>query len=259
MTTEIKTIRLEGPRAKMAEADWKSLYIVGGVAALMVVAVGVLDTSLSFAPGGITPDAGKGMPLDWFTLLQGNWFLGLRGLGLFNIFNLVSGVLVFLALYAAHLPAYKAYAALAVILSCAGLAIYVANNPALPLLGLSGKYAAATTEAQRSAIITAGEALLARGEDFTPGAFWGFFLGEVAGLVISWVMLRGGIFGKAAAWVGLAGMGSMVVFTLWATFMPTFRDGVMVLTLVGSLCGLLSMAWYILIARRLFQFGRDIA
>ena len=80
------------------------------------------------------------------------------------------------------------------------------------MLALSAKYAAATTEVQRNLLAAAGEAILARGEDFTPGAFTGFLLGELAIVAISFVMLRG---------------------------------------------GLLSIAWYILTARRLFQLQSD--
>ena len=40
-----------------------------------------------------------------------------------------------------------------------------------------------------------------------------------------------------------------------ATFVPGFYGGAMVFAMVGGLC---SVAWYMLIARRLFQFGRDI-
>ncbi len=47
------------------------------------------------------------------------------------------------------------------------MAVYIANNAAIPMQALSGKYAAAGTETQRALYAAAGETILARGEDFT--------------------------------------------------------------------------------------------
>ncbi len=246
------TKELISPAAPPTLAEWRGLYRLAGVAALLVVAIGLLDTLLSMSPGGAPPNPGQGTVQDWFALLQTNAFLGLRGLGLFNILNQLLAIPLCLAVCAAHARAERLYAALALTLAVAGLAIYAANNPALPLLGLSQKYAAAA-EAQRPAIAAAGEALLVRGEDFTPGAFGGFFLSEAASLLVAWTMLRGGVFGRGTGYVGLAGMGVMVIFTLWATWVPVYYGAAMMFAMVG---GLLSLAWYVLAARSLFQLSR---
>lgn len=193
--------------------------------------------------------------INWFTIFHNNWFSGLRNLGLLNVMEMTLTVPMFFALYAALRHVNKAYAALAMILSLAGMAIYISNNAAVPMLVLSGKYAAAATDVQRSLLAAAGEAILARGEDFTPGAFIGFFLGEIASLTISFVMLRGRIFGKATAYMGIFGVAFLTVYTIWATFVPTLQGVAMIFAMIG---GPLSMVWSILIARRLFQLGRSI-
>jgi hypothetical protein len=136
------------------------------------------------------------------------------------------------------------------ILSLVGTAIYLSNNAAFPMLALSTKYAAATTDAQRALLTAAGEAILARGEDFTPGALMGFLFSETASLVISFVMLRGGIFSRATAYAGLLGTFFLTIFTIWTTFIPGFFEVAMIFALIG---GLLSLAWNILTARGLFQ------
>jgi hypothetical protein len=118
------------------------------------------------------------------------------------------------------------------------------------MLALSARYQAATTDAQRSLLTAAGEAILARGEDFTPGAFMGFFFSEIAMVVIALVMLRGGIFGKTTAYAGILGSLFLTIFTIWTTFIPQFFEISMIFALIG---GLLSMAWNILTARKLFQ------
>jgi hypothetical protein len=210
------------------------------------------DIALTFLPAGAEPP-GTMTAVDWFQLFQDNWFFGLRNLGLLpNILNLSLSIPIFLALYEAHKHTNKAYAALAVILSLVGAAIYLSNNAAFPMLALSAKYEAATTDAQRTLFAAAGETILARGEDFTPGAFIGFFFSEIAMIAMALVMLRGGIFSKATAYAGLLGALFLTIFTIWTTFIPQFFEISMILALIG---GLLSIAWNILTARRLFQLG----
>jgi hypothetical protein len=236
------------------ETPWRRLYWLGGVAALLSVLVYVVDISISF--GGVNPAPGARAAAEWLTRLQGNPLLELRNLGLGNVISLTLGIPMFLALYTALRRASPTGAALALLLFLAGMAIYIANNAAVPMLVLSGRYAAATTEAQRSGLTAAAEAILVRGEDFTPGPFWGFFMGQTASLAISAVMLRGQVFGRAAAVTGLLGNACLVVFTLGATFAPASFNLVMGFALVG---GLLCLAWLVLLARRLFQLGRDLA
>lgn len=238
---------------EIADSHWKSLYKVGGTTALISVLLVLLDIIISILlPGG---DKGPGTRtvIDWFTLFQNNWYHALRDLGFLNIVNLVLGIPMFLALYAAHRRVNRAYAALATIFFFFGGAVYISNNTVIPMFVLSGKYAAATTDAQRSLLAAAGEAMLARGADFTPGSFIGFLLPSIASITISFVMLRGGIFSKAAAYTGILGFVFLLIFTVWAAFVPVLFDVAMMIAMPG---GLLVMAWYILIARRLFQLGR---
>jgi hypothetical protein len=102
--------------------------------------------------------------------------------------------------------------------------------------------------------VSAGEAVLARGEDFTPGSFIGFFFTEIAGLAISLVMLSGKVFSKSTAYSGIVGFALLSVFTVWATFIPVYYQVAMIFAMVG---GLACLAWYILIAKRLFRLGRE--
>jgi hypothetical protein len=237
---------------KTRDLNWNSLYKLGGVAALFSVLVILTDIALTFFPAGAeTP--GTMTAIDWFQLFQDNWFFGLRNLGLLpNILNLSLSIPIFLALYEAHKRTNKAYATLAMVISFVGTAIYLTNNAAFPMLALSARYEAVTTEAQRALLTAAGEAVLARGEDFTPGAFMGFLFSEIAAVVMALVMLRGGIFSKGTAYTGVLGSLFLTVFTIWATFIPQFFEIAMIFALIG---GLLSIAWNILTARKLFQLG----
>jgi pimeloyl-ACP methyl ester carboxylesterase len=70
---------------------------------------------------------------------------------------------------AAHRRTHSISAGFALLLSMLATGVYVSSNAAIPMLALAQQHAAATTNAQRWALVGAGEAALARGEDFTPG------------------------------------------------------------------------------------------
>ena len=193
---------------------------------------------------------------DWFTLFQNNWFLGLRNMGLLNILLDALWVVVFLALYGAHQQVNKTYAALALIISILGTAVYYAVNRAFPMLDLSNQYAAATTDSQRLVLAAAGQAMLSVGGSHTPGTFLAFFLVNVSGFGMSLVMLRSKIFSKANAYAGMLGFGLLLISEICSSFIPAVEDVVMIVFMFG---GFSIMVWYILIARRLFQLGRGKA
>ncbi len=199
--------------AETADSNWKGLYKIGGAAALIAVvffrrnlgsellllrSIGII----SFRPA--TPPSSA---IDWFTLLQNNRFLGLSLLNLFDIVNYALVGLIFLALYGALRRANKSAMVIATTFGFVGIAVYFASNQAFAMLSLSDQYAAATTDAQRSMFLAAGQALLAINN---PGAIYqgtGIYLSlllvTLAGLIISIVMLRSSVFGKATAYVGV--------------------------------------------------------
>jgi hypothetical protein len=235
-----------------SDSGWGSLYRVAGTAALLVVVVGLLDFVLALLQGDAkTP--GTSSVLDWFLLLQQKEFFGLRNLGVLNIVTLVLGIPLYLALFNAHRHIYAGFAALAAILFAVGAAVYISTNAVFSLLALSGQYAAAATDSQKALLISAGTAILARGEDLTPGTFMGFFLPEAAALLMAVLMLRGRVFGRVTALAGILGMALMVIFNICAAFAPATYGTAMIAAMLGAL---FSMAWYILMARRLFQLGR---
>ncbi|MBN1312950.1 MAG: DUF4386 family protein [Anaerolineae bacterium] len=236
------------------QALWGRIYHIGGAAAIGAVLVGVLEIAITFLPGG---NVSCETVLDWFWLFDENWFMGLRNMGLLNIMLDVLAILTYFALYAAHRQdRHKPYAAIAMIISFLGIGVFLATNRAFPMLALSNQYAAAATDAQRTVIEAAGQAMLSVGQSHTPGTFLGFILAEVAGIVISIVMLRSGIFSKASAYAGMLGFGILAIFEFLSSFIAGLSNVTMALAMFG---GLLSMAWYILIARRLFQLARNPA
>jgi hypothetical protein len=236
------------------QTQWNSIYQIGGLAAIGAVVVGVLEIVITFLPGGNVP---RETVLEWFQLFRENPFMGLRNLGLLNIMLNTLATLIFFALYAAHRQNQnQPYAALAALIALLGIGVFYATNRAFAMLDLSQQYAAATTEAQRAIVEAAGQAMLSVGKSHTPGTFLGFSLIEAAGVMMSVVMLRGRIFNQAAAYAGMLGFGMLLLFEFFSSFVAGLNNLTMILAMIG---GLASMAWYILMARGLFQLGRKPA
>jgi len=236
------------PDAGTAESGWKSLYKIGGVTALISVVVVLAEIAITFLPGVASASQKTVTIIDWFTLFQNNWLLGLRNLGLLNLIGAALLAPTFLAIYSVLRRDNEAYGALGAILFFLGMAVYLAGSRAFPMLSLSGQYASATTDAQRSLLIAAGQTMLAEGQSRA-----GIPLIEFASLVISVIMLRGKVFGKATAYTGILGNVLLMVVEAVLTIIRTLPNLWMVIASGG---GLLVMTWYLLVGRRLLQLGR---
>jgi hypothetical protein len=239
-------------QSETQDSKWHGLYKLGGIAALSAVLVGLIEIIITFLPGGNTTQE---TVIDWFQLFHANPFMGLRDMGLLNICLNILASMIFFALFATHRKDNnRPYATLAMITSFLGIGVFFATNRAFPMLALSNQYAAATSDAQRAILEAAGLSMLSVGQSHTPGTFLGFCFSEVAGVMISFVMLRSKIFSKITAYTGMIGFGFLLVFEFFSSFISGLSNMAMILAIFG---GLLSMAWYVLIARRLFQLVLD--
>ena len=230
-----------------AESGWKGLYKLGGATALITVVVTLAEIAIGFLPVVARVSRETVTVIDWFTLFQNHWFIGLRNLGLLNIVAAALLAPTILAIYSALRRGNEAYAAFGAILFFVGVAVYLAGNRAFSMLSLSGQYASATTDAQRSLFIAAGQAMLAEGQTRA-----GIPLIEFASLVISLVMLRDKVFSKATAYAGILGNALLMGFEIILAFVPTLLGVGMGIAIGG---GLSIMAWYLLIGRRLLELG----
>ncbi len=230
----------------------EKFYRLGGWAALGVILVGITEIGITFLPGGNAPQV---TIEDWFTLFADNPLLGLRNLGLLNIFLNLLAIPFYLAMVFVHRGRKgEAPAILAFLLVVLGVSTFLATNRAFPMLALSRQLQAANSPAERSALKAAGQALLAVGESHTPGTFPGFILVETAGVLISWVMMRGSIFPKLAGLAGLVDFSFLLIFEVLLSFFSGMTTLAMGLAMLG---GILSMLWNLLSARVLFQLARD--
>jgi len=223
-----------------ADSAWKPLYRVGGAAALTIVVLFVTQIIVLVA----SPPPST--VIDYFTLFHKNGLLGLLDLDLLSIVDYALFVPLFLALYIALRRVSPSFMAIATTLALVGIAVYFASNTAFEMLSLSNQYAAATTDAQRSLILAAGQAMLAiyQGTAFDVS----YVLLSIAPLIISVVMLRSNVFGKVIAYVGILANAIGLGF-----FVPTIGVFLSLVSVVGLLI------WYILIGRRFFLLARGVS
>jgi len=223
----------------------KSLCTLGGTTALLAIAIAPAEIVIGLFPSVAQATTRTITVIDWFTLFQTHWFVGLRNLGFLNIVAAALLAPTILAVYFALKRDNEAYAALGAVLFFVGIAVYLAGSRAFPMLSLSHQYANAATDAQRSLLAAAGQAMLAEGESRA-----GVLLIEFACVVVSAVMLKGRTFSKATACTGMLGNGLLMAVEI--VFVPVSSGlGVM----VAASAGLLLVIWYALVGRRLLQLG----
>jgi hypothetical protein len=145
---------------------------------------------------------------------------------------------MFLALYFALRRTSESLTLIAFLLNLIGAVVFLATNAALSLLSLSSQYAAAGSDAERSVLLAAGQAVLSMSQG--TGSNMTFLFGSIAGLIVSVVMLKSKVFSRTVAGVGIVANvlgvpGPALGLTVWAVN------------------GILMLVWIVLVGRRLLQ------
>lgn len=223
--------------AASVHSPWNWLYKVSGMAAL-VTAVLIIIQMVVFVLWPPPSDA-----IDYFNLFQNNALVGFLSLDLLYVIDNVLLIPILLALYIALRKTNESFMAIGTALGFIGIACLFASNPSVGMYSLSGQYAAATTEIQRSLFLAAGQALLAA---YTGTTYHlSLILGSVALVIICIVMLQSKTFSKATAYMG-------IVANVLALGLYVPKIGVYIL--VFSIIFL--WIWYVLITRKLFRLGQ---
>lgn len=226
-----------GTDTETADSTWHLLYKTGGAAALI---------SAVFIPIQIIVFIVWPLPstvIGWFTLFHNSKLIGLIDLDLLLVADNVLLVPIFLSLYVILRRTNESFLTIATALAFLGIVFFITSNPAFEMLSLSGQYAAAATDAQRSTLLAAGQTVLAtwQGSAFQVG----YVLGSVAGIAIGIVMLISGIFGRVTAYMlilaNIVGLG---------LYVPSIGVYISVFSVVFL------EVWYTLVGRRLLQLGR---
>ncbi len=225
--------------AETFQSSWTGLYRIGGAAAL-IIAVLIPLQAIVFI---VSPPPST--VIDYLTLFQNNKLLGLFHLDFLMLVDQVLMVPILLALYVALRRASESLMAISTVLAFLGIAAYFASREAtVTMLALSDQYAAATTDAQRAVLLAAGQAMLAM---YNGTAFHiSYNIGQLAGIIISAVMLRDHAFSRVAAWAGI--LGNLVG---WGLYVPTIGIYISLFSVLGL------WIWYTLVGRKLLQMGQS--
>jgi hypothetical protein len=213
---------------------------MAGIAAIVsevVILLGIVSYFIwPYAPGVKSTES-------IFLLLKSNPFGGLVSLDLFLFAGNLFSVLLYLALYVSLEQVNKPYALAALAVGLIAVILLIPSRPLVEMLTLSGQYASATSAAAKAQYLATGDALLAVFNG--TGWFMSNLLGGISLLVSSILMLRGGIYSKATAIVGIITNAMVSVF-----FIPGLGTFLLFLSLPGY------MIWYFLLAKRFFQLGK---
>ncbi len=238
---------------------WKLLYLVGGAAALIAVIFfrRNISAELSLLQGSEIFSVPATLPnnaLDWFALLQKHPFVGLALLDFFDLINYALVGLIFLALHAALKIYNRSLILIATASGLVGVAVYLASNKSLEMLSLSKQFSAAASDHQRAILVFAGDVILAthpHNPAYQPvGDHIGLFLVLLAGLLISMVMLRSGVFSKTTAVCGLLANGIALAGFIFLAAAPE------IYWLFPTVSAPFRMIWYVLIAIKLLKRTR---
>jgi hypothetical protein len=190
---------------------------------------------------------------DWFLLFQAKPIVGLLDFWGLEVPMYAMFAIVFLALYVVLREANQSAMAIALTLALLGIAIFFATNNPFSMLSLSRQFAAATTEANRTALLATGEAILANTNQRAIGGFnVGLLLVSVAGLMTSSVMRRATSFRRLTAYVGILTWG----LSLADYLRQAFTSWAIIALLLILLDAFLLVIWFVLVGRRLWQLGR---
>jgi hypothetical protein len=227
-----------GPYEIEEKRRWSTLFRLAGwsalISALLIPVILVVYASNPF------PETVFG----WFGLLQDHPFVGLVDLDLFLLVDNALLVAIALAVYVALRRTDPSLVLIGLGLWFLSIVMFIVVNPAFQMLSLSDSYASATTKAQRLATLGAGRAALATWEG---SAFHvGYIAGSVAGILIAFVMIRSGMFGKAVAYTMIGG--NALAFGL---YIPEVGIA------ISAFSGLLIGVWYVLIIPKLFRLARS--
>lgn len=225
--------------------DLTSLCRIGGIAAFGLLAY-TLATIAQFAivGAGVPPTA-----FGIFSILHNNKLEGLLRLDLPTVIAMPLYYLLFLGLFAALRRVDRAMTVLSTALAFAGTTLVLATPTALPMLSLSNQYWAATTEISRMQYLAAGEAVMANDIWHGTGAIVGGVLLQFGALLICWIMLRGGVFSKATAWLGIVMHAFDLGHIVSGLFFPVFA------AVLLAMAGPLYPIWFFLVGRRLFRLS----
>ena len=226
------------------DSDWKSLYTIGGAAALLQLAA-ILAMILVQAVLGPKPANAE----EAFVIQQSS-YLAVMLRGDFLLLFLIGAYLgTFPALFVALRQIDMVAVFFATLFTLMAVTLAFATEPTFSLLHLGSQYATATSQAARAQLMAAGEAIIAaNGWNSSAGYMTGILL-QGGGVIISLAMLRSKEFSKVTAIAGLLGNAFDLVQHILHPFAPSLS------ATIQMVMGPFYLVWFPMLARDLFRLG----
>ena len=226
------------------DPDGRWLYRIGGISGF-IIGISYLAIIALYIPVGAPPDGGEawlayggGKTTTWWAILA------------LSVLTDILIVPLMLALYVALKDVHRDAMLLAVAFKV--LFVVLELSVGWPNLGLliaySGDYAAATTEAQRAALVTAAN-YAATVSGSTLAGVYTIVLPALGMLLASLVMLRG-VFGRGAAYAGVLSGVLGIVSVAGGLFAEELGKAVII-------ASIFSLAWYSIVGYWLYRLGRQ--
>jgi len=228
------------------KGGWAGLCRLGGVTALLQLACSVVTMAVILSLGGEPTTAGEA-----YDLLTNDRLTGLLRLDFASMLSMALFYVTFFGLYAALRHRNAAYATLATALAFVGLTLWLSVHSAFSMVHLADRYAAATSEAERTILLAAGEGVLASNMWHSSAAVIAgiFVLG--AAVLISVVMLGSGRFSRWTAWTGIVAWSVDLTRVAINVFVPGSPGDVLM-----AVAGPLYPVWFVLLGRDLLRASR---
>jgi hypothetical protein len=230
----------------------KYIYLLGAFFTVLVLIGVVLDIIVGTVTGG-NLTALPQTAVERFIQLHSNCLLGLYNLDFLNVINQLLMIPVYFTLYLVLRDKSKFTSLFAFVIFIVGTILFVSNNTALTMLDLSIKYFSASSDQTKILFASAGEAMLTKGSHGSYSALIGFLLPNIAGIILSVVMLKNSIFSKITGYLGLFGSVLISIYLLMVTVLPSVKS---MATAFAAIPGLMLMAWMTLFMLKLFKLTR---
>ncbi len=225
--------------------NWKTLYTIGGIAALMqlaaILAYAVVSAVLGPKPASVE---------EYFLLQQTNRLASILRGDFLLLFLLAPYFGTFPALWWALRRLRPLAVTFATLFTFIAVIICFASEATFALLHLGDLYAAAASEAQRAQLLAAGQAVIASDMWNSSAAYLSGILLQGSGVLISLVMLRSKDFSKVTAIAGLLGNGLDLIQHVLHPFTPSLS------ATIQMLMGPFYLVWFPMLARDFFRLSQ---
>jgi hypothetical protein len=223
------------------DPDRRTLYRAAGVSAVVLALVYVLITGLYVTAG--TPPTGVEGRLTYLAANETAWWAIVWLSVITDLLYVPVALALYLVLAPANRTAMLAGAALLVLFVVLDLAITWPNYAGL--ITMSGQYADATGDAQRAALVATASYPTAILDSSLLAAY--IILIPGLGVLIIGAVMIGSVFGRGAAYLGVATGVAAVVSVLGPfAYEP--------LETVAILAAVLTLAWFLVVGIRLLRF-----